>query len=94
MGYGDKWADDDKKQIARLVRTAGTLGMIIGFGIAVFFLFVAPAIINGILIAIGVNDELPELDCDRLQKWYDEDHVKFSDQDWRVYDWTKGKFCK
>lgn len=92
--WSDKWEADDKKQIASMVRFAGILGMFMGFFIALFFLFLLPAILDGVLVGIGISEELPDLDCDRLQAWYEADQVKFSDEDWRVYDWTKGKFCK
>jgi hypothetical protein len=92
--WSDKWEEDDKRQIASMVRFAGIMGLLIGFFIAIFFLFIVPPIMNEILISIGVSEDLPNLDCDRLKDWYERDQVRFSDEDWRVYDWAKGKFCQ
>lgn len=92
--WSDKWESDDKKQVASLIRFAGIMGLMVGFFIAIFFLFILPPILDGILVELGISEELPDLDCDLLQKWYTKDQVRFSNEDWRVYDWAKTKLCQ
>jgi len=92
--WSDEWDNHTKDYVAKLVKFAGIVGLLVGFGIAVFFLYILPPILDDLLVSFGLQEDIPDIDCKRLTEKYTADHVQYSYEDTRFYEWAKENICK
>lgn len=92
--WSDEWDSKTQDYVAKLVKFAGIMGLLVGFGIAVFFLYILPPIFDGVLVSMGLQEDIPNIDCTRLTEKYTADHVQYSYEDMGFYEWAKENICK